>query len=229
MMESIGPMPILADTGDERSGVPQLLKGLNIAPVTIMRLLIGDYIWDSPFGLVIIERKELGNFLSSLGSGELHRQLTKMLEVAKFPVLLIEGIMEEYKGKLDYWLGPEQLSKWDYDSVQNALLSWQAAGIYVTFSPATSYTHLRIASLYAWSQKEKHLSPKRERRIPVTGRLSQRAEVLAGLPKIGEKRAIELATQASLKQLFSASEDDWKKLLGGKTGANVARFIEEKP
>ena len=225
----IGLMPILADTCEDRSGIPQLLRGMNIAPVTITHLITGDYIWDSPLGLVIIERKELGNFLSSLGSGELHRQLTKMLEVAKLPVLLIEGIMEEYKGKLDYWLGPEHLSTWDYDAVQNALLSWQAGGIYVTFSPATSYTHLRLAALYTWSQKAKHLEPKRERRIPVTGRLSQRAEVLAALPHIGEKNAMRLAAEASLRQLFAASEEDWKKLVGSKTGTDVVRFIEEQP
>jgi len=223
------PLPVLADTREERSGVPQLLKGLNFAPVHTQTLIAGDYIWDSKLGLVILERKELGNLLSSLGSGELHRQLTRLIELARLPILLIEGVMEQYNGNLSQWRGGKPDTTWDYNAVQNALLSWQAAGVYVTYSPSTSYTPMRIASLYQWSQKEKHLKPKRERRITVIDRLSKRADVLAGLPRIGESLATALAAQGSLLDWFSAPIEDWEKAVGNKTGREVAAFIRERP
>ena len=221
------PPPTLIVDNREPPQMAQLLRGLGLT-ATVIEALVGDYIWQSPLGVVMVERKTVNDLLASVGDGRLHRQLTTMTELAKVPILLVEGELSQYDGHMDAWRGKEAQKDWNFNAVMNLMLSWQLGGIYVTSSPGLSYTHLRIQSLYNWSQKNSHLRPKRKKQIPAMGRLSLRAEVLAAIPRIGVETAMVLAQGNSLKQLFSKTEEEWQKLLGLKDGATVARFIEER-
>lgn len=82
---------IFYDYHEEQSQVPDLLKRLNV-PLTRTELQVGDYIASGAEN-VVVERKEAGDYVSSLKDGSLHTQLYELSTNYPYAILLVEGIV----------------------------------------------------------------------------------------------------------------------------------------
>ena len=80
---------IFYDYHEDQSQVPDLLKRLNV-PLTRTALEVGDYAASGDEN-VIVERKEAGDYVSSLKDGSLQTQLYELSTNYPFAILLVEG------------------------------------------------------------------------------------------------------------------------------------------
>lgn len=80
---------IFYDYHEDQSQVPDLLKRLNV-PLTRTELQVGDYVASGNEN-VIVERKEAGDYVSSLKDGSLHTQLYELSTNYPYSILLVEG------------------------------------------------------------------------------------------------------------------------------------------
>ena len=80
------PPRVVVDVREFRSSLPSLLHGQNVQVIPCM-LTVGDYILTPD---VCVERKSVGDLLSSLNNGRLYHQAETMLQHYKNPMLLIE-------------------------------------------------------------------------------------------------------------------------------------------
>lgn len=90
-----------------------VLKGLKFK---VEALPVGDYICSddkNPEDRIVIERKNIGDLISSVGDGRLEKQMRNMSS-EKFPVLLVTGSVKDVKGlpfKVDPKLVEQVISK----------------------------------------------------------------------------------------------------------------------
>ena len=82
---------IVVDEREKKSGIPDILKGIGIN-LEIKTLPIGDYIVAPE---TVVERKTISDLVSSIFDGRLFDQCNRLKENYKFPILLIEGNMDE--------------------------------------------------------------------------------------------------------------------------------------
>jgi len=80
---------IFYDYHEDRSLVPGLLKRLGV-PLTRTELEVGDYVASGDEN-VVVERKEAGDYVSSLKDGTLQTQLYELSTNYPFAILLVEG------------------------------------------------------------------------------------------------------------------------------------------
>ena len=88
---NLSKIRIVADEREKRSGIPDLLKGIGIN-LEIKTLSVGDYIVAPE---TIVERKSISDLVSSIFDGRLFDQCNKLKEHFQFPIILIEGDMDE--------------------------------------------------------------------------------------------------------------------------------------
>lgn len=135
------------------------------ARAVIVPLDVGDYqFWSHEGWQVTVERKEIGNLLSSLSSGQLVDQLTRLVKAADIPILLTEGrigVDEDNKVLVDgHWS-----SRWNFDSVANFLLSWQMRGVYLIQTHGWRDTAARLLSISEFFAKPEHDSHLQRQRL----------------------------------------------------------------
>jgi DNA excision repair protein ERCC-4 len=82
---------IVVDEREKKSGIPGLLKGIGIN-LEIKTLPIGDYIVAPE---TVVERKTISDLVSSVFDGRLFDQCNRLKEHYQFPILLIEGNIDE--------------------------------------------------------------------------------------------------------------------------------------
>lgn len=82
---------IFYDYHEDRSLVPGLLKRLGV-PLTRTELEVGDYVASGDEN-VVVERKEAGDYVSSLKDGSLQTQLYELSTNYPYAILLVEGIV----------------------------------------------------------------------------------------------------------------------------------------
>ncbi len=194
-------------------------------------LAFGDYVWQCPLGLVAVERKTINDLLGSIKSGRAATEFQRTIEMSDLPILLVEGKMGEYEGKVSLeWDQEWAKGKWDYDAISHTLLTWQLAGMNLVFCPRPQTTHIRLASLYRYTQKPSHLSTlgAKEKILQLPKKLGLRAQVIATLPHVGPKKAELFARKYSLEHLFQLSEEGWVNLMG-KYGHEISELIKETP
>lgn len=83
-------MTVFVDIREERSRVPALLEKQGV-PITVQKLDVGDYIC----GDVLVERKDIQDYLGSLVSGHLNQQLYELSFNADLSYLIVEGYISE--------------------------------------------------------------------------------------------------------------------------------------
>ena len=82
---------IVIDEREKKSGIPGILKGIGIG-LEIKTLPIGDYIVAPE---TVVERKTISELVSSIFDGRLFDQCNRLKEHYQFPILLIEGNIDE--------------------------------------------------------------------------------------------------------------------------------------
>ena len=82
---------IVVDEREKKSGIPDLLKEIGIN-LEIKTLPVGDYIVAPE---TVVERKTISDLISSIFDGRLFDQCNRLKENYQFPILLIEGDIDE--------------------------------------------------------------------------------------------------------------------------------------
>jgi len=82
---------IVVDEREKKSGIPDLLKGTGIN-LEIKTLPVGDYIVAPE---TVVERKTISDLISSIFDGRLFDQCHRLKEHYQFPILIIEGDIDE--------------------------------------------------------------------------------------------------------------------------------------
>jgi len=175
----------------------------------------GDYWIESPNGLVIIERKEVGDLIGSVLTGHLSHQVRDMLSMGKILVLLIEGwITCTVSGDLRTSGGIRHLS-WNF--LWNYLLTVQSHGVLLDFSPNRYFTVKRLFSIYQYWNRTEHQSL-RVLEIPRVGSTPQIA-ILSQFPGISTTLAERLLVKfGTLRTVFQAKWQERCEVDGiGKT------------
>jgi ERCC4-type nuclease len=223
-----------------------------LPPVTSTRLLCGDVSFegvgpkDSPI-LIGIERKRLGDMLSSLRSGRYEgKQLPEMCDYYDASYLIIEG---QYRcgvsGDLEklitkaHPMGDTLGGKWwpvklgdqviRYTELDHLICKAQASGVRVRTAATEYETAAQVISLYTQSQKswDKQVFTGAihvPQDMATVGKASLVRRVAATLNGIGWERSGDVALKfATVKALVDAAPSEWETVRGiGKTLARRA-------
>lgn len=141
------------------------------------RLPFGDYHFGEAGGrLVAIERKTVPDFISSMYSGRLQREVNDVIVGASFPILLLEGPWHQVDGQL-----LDRRVTWE--QCWNELQSLQDLGVRIQLTTSREHTVKRLLELTEYYSKSSHPSVTRT----VSG--DYRSMALSMIPGVGSKRA----------------------------------------
>jgi len=191
----------------------------NLLPLSIRQSLkFGDYnflgLIDGQQEQVSIERKEAGNLISSLNSGELAEQIQKMQAQARAKILLIEGfITATSAGRVrtkDMTHGITWAYLWD------SILTFQMKyNLLLDFTPNDYFTAKRIKELYKYFQKETHLSDTRTMQPTFPKDTPEPIKILSRFEGYGEETARKVLQKfGTLRTYFSASLKERETISG---------------
>ena len=193
------PGVVVVDKREEKSGVPRMLSRLGIS-LRYEFLEVGDYLLP---GDILIERKEVGDFLSSLLDGRLFDQAANLVKASENPTILIEGdfsrIFARFENRAAIWGAIASLG---YDFKITLLY---------TPSPEETANLIAMVSKRSQSKEEIHLKPKRKR---VSIRELQ-LNIVASLPGVGVARAKKLLEKlGTVRAVFNADAGQLSRLGG---------------
>jgi ERCC4-type nuclease len=220
---------ILADIHESRSRVPEHLESyLGKGSCTVTHLEVGDYVFSGANSHVVtFERKEVGNLIGSIESGQLSNQLGIMLEKCDVSVLLVEGDVRP-----DYRTGGCVLhghhdSRFRYDALMNCLHAWQLRGVLVERSINESDSAHRIISLFKMYQDDKSvITLKKKTHMDFSLKRDAILSIVAEFPGLGVTKARNLLRDhGSIQQICSSSPDELQITHG--IGKELAKRIYE--
>jgi len=193
------PGVVVVDKREERSGVPRMLSRLGIS-LRYELLEVGDYLLP---GDILIERKEVGDFLSSLLDGRLFDQASNLVEASENPTILIEGdfsrVFARFENRAAVWGAVASLG---YDFKITLLY---------TPSPEETANLIAMISKRTPSREEIHLKPKKKRADIHELQLN----IVASLPGVGAARAKRLLEKlGTIRAVFSADAGQLSRLGG---------------
>ena len=177
--------------------------------IEFKQLLVGDYIVKG----IVIERKTISDFKSSIVNKRIITQLLEMKQYDK-NLLILEGIGEEmYIGGIHE------------NAFRGFLLS-----VALDYQIPVIFTHDEKDTaryIYLLGRKEKKEIFFRASKIFLNEK-EQLQFILEGFPHIGPKKSRKLLERfGNLKNIFNASEDELKEILGNRAG-EFRKLIEEK-
>lgn len=204
------PIKITADYREKNSLVPSELISLGLE-VEFRELKVADYIVKD----VAIERKTVPDFISSMISHRLIRQIESLQQYPN-KLLIIEGIEEEE-------LYADKNNGVNANAIRGFLLS-----ILLKYNIPVIYTkNYEDTAKFLWilsRKKEKELPLKAKRKS--LNKKEQMQFLLEGFPGIGPKTAKRLLNEfKSLKEIFNASLENIKKIIGKK--AEIFKILDE--
>ena len=204
---------IIVDTRERKSGIPDLLKsvGLNLEMKT---LPIGDYIVAPE---TVIERKSIHDLISSVFDGRLFDQCSRLKEHYQFPMILLEGNVDEIE-----------------DITENPLIFYGAiSSIVIDFKipviPTPSATHTAKLLVSMCSRKETAKGPFLKKIRKSTDLEKQQLSSLCSLPGIGEKFAIRMLEKFGTPlKVLNASTSELAKVegLGEARSKKIKKMLE---
>lgn len=183
--------------------------------------LPADFLFRSPLGLVLVERKTWSDFCSSVSSGSgtdggsrLVGQLIDGPKAAALSVLLLEGPLPPYVS-----LGGRV---WSASQMDDAAVSlqWQF-GCILIHTTGHGHTAERLASFYKYAQSDEHRSlirpvpPTPAEPIYMNPEFRKKIAGFMAVPMLGEKGALSLAQETETPaQAINMSEAELLKLPG---------------
>ena len=196
---------ILVDNREKSSLVPSKLKKLEI-PLEFKQLKVADYIIKD----IAVERKTIHDFQNSIINKRLISQLKELKQYPKH-LLIVEGEYNPNERKFH-----ENAFR---GFILSTLLTFQVPIVF-TKDPEETAKYLETIA------KKKKPSSKPIRASKITLSTEKQIQfILEGFPNIGPKSIEKLKSSfSSLKELFNASEEELKKILG-KKGSQVYEII----
>ena len=200
---------ILVDYREKNSLVPTQLIKLGFE-IEFQELKVGDYIVKD----VVIERKTVSDFRTSMINKHLHRQIEE-LQQYKNKLLIIEGIDQEEIYPENNTINPNALRGFLLSIVMKYKLP-------TIFSRNPEDTARFISVLSKKKSKELRLNASKKN----LNKKEQMQFILESFSGIGPKNAKKLLEKFStLQNIFSAPQDELQKIIGKK--AEVFMLLEK--
>lgn len=204
---------VIVDQRERNSELLEMLQSLGIE-VELKTILVGDYVVSDR---VCIERKTIHDFESSIISGRLFDQITRLKETYEFPVLILEGDHDTFRLKSKVISGAIAALYIDY-------------GVGVLFSHSPSNTAEVIASIIVHEQDKRVREPSLKGGFRAYTQQQFQEFVIGNLPGIGPKlsRAL-LGHFKSIKNIANASKEELMKVekIGKKKAERIHRTLNE--
>ena len=192
---SIANLRIIADRRERKSGIPDLLRKAGTS-LDILTLDTGDYIVSSD---IIVERKSIRDFVSSIVDGRLYGQCTRLKNEFKHPVLIMEGDSGDIAKILD---NPFVF----YSAVSKIAIEF---GIPVIQTPNATHTAKLLIALGTRKGIVGNILLKKPHKKTGVAIQEQQLNILCALPGIGEKLATRMLEKfATPRAALLASVDE---------------------
>jgi DNA excision repair protein ERCC-4 len=206
---------IIIDERERKSGIPELLKsvGLNVEMKT---LPIGDYIVAPE---TIVERKSIRDLMSSVFDGRLFDQCSRLKEHFEYPVVLVEGNVDEIEEITDNPLI-------FYGAISTVVLDFK-----IPIIPTPNATHTAKLLVSMCSKKDSPKGPYLKKIKKSSNLQRQQLSVLCSLPGIGEKFAVRMLEKFGTPfKVFTATTIELAKVegLGEARAKKIKKMLESK-
>ncbi len=206
---------IIVDERERKSGIPDLLRAVGIN-IEMKTLPIGDYIVAPE---TVVERKSIHDFVSSIFDGRLYDQCNRLKTQFQFPIILIEGNLDEIN---DITENPLIF----YGAVSSIALDFK---IPVLPTPNADHTAKLLVSLC--SRKESATGPFLKKIKKSNDIQRQQLNVLSSLPGVGEKLSLRMLEKfGSPLRVFTASSAELAKVDGLREAKakKIRKMLEAK-
>ena len=206
---------IIIDERERKSGIPKLLKDIGVN-VEIKTLPIGDYIVSHE---TVVERKSINDLIASIFDGRLFDQCNRLKEHFQFPIILLEGNVDEIESITENPLV-------FYGALSTIAIDYK---IPIIPTPNASHTAKLLVSLS--TRKESIKGPLLKKIKKSNDVQKQQLSVLCSLPGVGEKIAIRMLEKfESPLKVLSASTKDLAKIpgLGESRAKKIKKMLEKK-
>ena len=206
---------IVVDEREKKSGIPDILKGIGIN-LEIKTLPVGDYIVAPE---TVVERKTISDLVSSVFDGRLFDQCSRLKEHYQFPILLIEGDIDEIEKLIE---NPFVF----YGAISSIAIDFK---IPVIPTPNASHTS---KLLVAMCSRKDTLSGPFIKKIRKSNNLQkQQLSMLCSLPGVGEKTAVRMLEKFGTPlKVLSSSVIELSKIggLGEARAKNIKKILKTK-
>lgn len=211
------PPRVVVDERERSSGVPDLISKLDVR-VYYSRLPVGDYVVSPE---IAVERKSLGDLVSSVYDGRLFVQASEISTAFRKPYLIVEGDVREL-GRLTKNL------KSYYGALASVTLAYDLRLIH-TADPAETAT--AIAALVRQS-RSRPLPPGFAVASPKAKDESrQQLYLVSSLPGVGLKLARRMLSRyGTPRRIMSLSESQLSMVpgLGPKRAGRIAHMMDAR-
>jgi len=201
------------DEREKKSGIPDLLKEIGIN-LEIKTLPIGDYIVAPE---TVVERKTISDLISSIFDGRLFDQCNRLKEHYQFPILLIEGNIDEIEKLTE---NPFVF----YGAISSIVIDFK---IPVIPTPNASHTSKLLISMC--SRKDMASGPFIKKIRKSNNLQKQQLSMLCSLPGVGEKTAIRMLEKFGTPlNILNSSATELSKVggLGEARAKNIKKILK---
>jgi DNA excision repair protein ERCC-4 len=207
---------IVVDERERKSGIPDLLRAIGMINIEMKTLPVGDYIVAPE---TVVERKSIKDLISSVFDGRLFDQCNRLKENFQFPIILMEGNVDEINEITENPLI-------FYGAVSSIALDFK---IPVIATPSADHTAKLLVSMC--SRKELPKGPFLKKIKKSNDIQKQQLVALSSLPGVGEKLAIRMLEKfGSPLKVFNASSTELAKVqgLGNARAKKIKKMLEMK-
>jgi ERCC4-type nuclease len=191
---------VIVDIHEKNSLVLSELVALGVQ-AHVQKLEVGDYI----AGDVVIERKTMPDFVSSMLSKRLREQLINLKRAEK-PLLIVENFDFDYDVRIN-----QNCIK---GFIMSIMLNYQIPVLFTKDSQDTA------DYLFLLAKKDKHACESLRLKRRTLNKKELARYILEGFPGIGPATAGKLLKKfGSIKAIINASEEELKKEIGKKAEA----------
>ena len=204
---------IIIDERERKSGIPDLLRAVGIN-IEMKTLPVGDYIVAPE---TIVERKSIRDLVSSVFDGRLFDQCNRLKEHYQFPIILMEGNVDEIDEITENPLI-------FYGAVSTIALDFK---IPIISTPSADHTAKLLVSLC--SRKEAPKGPFLKKIKKSNNVQKQQLTALSSLPGVGEKLSIRMLKKfGSPLRVFNANLAELTKVegLGAARAKKIKNMLE---
>lgn len=209
-------MKIIIDFQETRNGLIDFIdKKIDLK---IEKLKVGDFIISKD---VIVERKTVDDFVSSLIDGRLFNQAKNMRENYPFPIFIIEG-------DFDGFFSRNISSKAVWSSLISLILNYDSKLLFTSSLKETAEVLELLAKKEQLHEKKEIVLRNKLRKLTLK---EQQQFLLEGLPGIGPKLAKNLLnTFKTPQKVINASFDELVKVekIGPKKGKLILKILRQE-
>jgi len=192
---------VVADYREKSSGIPSMLIELGLK-VTYQNLSVGDYILPNQYA---VERKEAGDFLSSMLSGRLFDQAYRLREAYHKAFFIVEGDIQEV---LNGFPKPKAL----WGALTSLTLRYNG---HVFFTASKKQTAELLSIIAHQTTETRPPEPIVKERRKIRTLDERQLHVVASLPGVGLKLADRMLRKfITIRNVFQASSTNLSSVKG---------------